>query len=437
MTGARRFGAATAALTVAASMVGTGVFTTSGFLVADLGSPAAVLLLWGLGGLVGLCGALCYAELGAMIPENGGEYTLIGRVWHPLPGFVAAVVSVVVGFGAPIAGAGIAFGKYTLAAWPALPVDERVLAVGLILGCTAVHAARVHLGAALLNAVTLVQMTAVALVAAAGLWLGSPAHLAAGPPVLQVLPTPAFAVGLVYVGYAYAGWNAASYVAGELRDPHRTLPVGLLVGTLGVTALYVALTAGILMAAPAEALAGKVEVAHVAAVAVLGARAGQALSAVVAFGLVGSVMALLLTGSRVAEAVGRDYLALRWLAHRPAGGGPGVALAVLTAVAAGIGALAAFDWLLEWVGFVLSATATLAVLGVPYARWRWPERARPFRVPALPLVLVVFVAPTVWSMVHTVLDRPEAGLAGLATVAVAGLPWLFVHRAADGGPATP
>jgi basic amino acid/polyamine antiporter, APA family len=424
----RAFGAGTAAVTVAASMVGTGVFTTSGYLVRDLGSPAAVLLLWALGGLIGLAGALCYAELGAAIPENGGEYRLIGRVWHPLPGFVAAVVSVVVGFGAPIAGAGIAFGRYLRAAWPALPVDERVLAVGLILGCTAVHAGRVHVGATLLNTVTAVQMSAVALVAAAGLWLGDPGRLAVGPAVGQAVATPAFAVGLVYVGYAYAGWNAAAYVAGELRDPQRTLPVGLVAGTLGVTALYVALNAGILMAAPPEVLSGKLEVAHVAAVAVLGPRAGQAMSAVVAFGLVGTVLALLLTGSRVAEAVGRDHRALRWLAHRPAGGGPGASLAVLTGVAAVIGALAAFDWLLEWVGFVLSGMAALAVLGVGWSRWRSPELPRPFRVPAAPLVIAAVVVPSTWSMAHTLIERPQAGVAGVATVVLAAVGWFALRR---------
>ncbi|MEQ1502415.1 MAG: amino acid permease, partial [Myxococcota bacterium] len=279
--GPRRLGVVTATLTVAASMVGTGVFTTTGYLVADIGSPIAVLIAWAVGGVVALAGALCYAELGAMIPENGGEYTLIDRVWHPSLGFVAAVISIVVGFAAPIAAASLAFAAYVRAAWPTLPVDDRVLAVGLVAVGAGIHATRVHLGAAALNVVTAIQLATVAAVLAVGIALGDVANLGAGPPVAAAVASPAFAVGLVYVGFSYAGWNAAAYLAGELRDPHATLPRALGIGTVAVTVLYVGLNAGILMAAPPSTLAGAPEVAHTAAVAVLGPRGGQVLSAVV------------------------------------------------------------------------------------------------------------------------------------------------------------
>jgi APA family basic amino acid/polyamine antiporter len=423
----RTLGPGTAATAVAASMVGTGVFTTTGYLLQDIGSPVAVLLCWVLGGIVSLAGALCYAELGAAIPLNGGEYTLLGRIWDPALGFAAAMISLVVGFAAPIAGAGIAFGRYVHAAWPALPLDERVLAVGLVLFCAALHAARVHAGAAFLNTLTVLQMGAVALVAVLGLALGDLSHLSQGAPVGSAVASPSFAVGLVIVGYSYAGWNAAAYLAGELRDPGRSLPLGLVAGTLFVTTLYVGLNAGILLAAPPEQLAGKLEVAHTAAVALLGEPAGVVLSALVAQGLAGCVLALLLTGSRVAEALGRDHAALRWLAHRRPGGGPGVALALLTAISAVIGALAAFDWLLEWVGFVLSANAMLTVLGLPWLRVREPHLPRPFRVPAAGLVVALFVLPTLWSMLHTLIQRPSAGLAGLATLGLCAVPWFLVR----------
>lgn len=408
-------------------MVGTGVFTTTGYLIEDIGSPMAVLCGWGLGGVIALAGALCYAELGAAIPHNGGEYTLIGRVWHPMLGFMAAMISIVVGFAAPIAGAGLAFGSYVLAAWPGCPLSEPMLALSLVFICTIVHVARVHVGTAMLNIVTLIQMVSVSFVALIGLLYGDISRLSGGPPLGEALLSESFAVGLVFVGYAYAGWNASAYLAGEVERPERNLPLSLVAGSSGVTLLYIALNAGILMAAPAGSLSGRPDVAHVAAQALLGEGAGVVVSSVVAFGLVGSVLALLLTGSRVIEAIGRDYRPLRVLAQRRVGGGPGLSLLLLSALAACIGALAAFDWLLQWVGFVLSASSVLAVLGALWARARLRWVHSPFQVPLLPFVAMIAVVPTIWSMLHTLLSRPEAGFAGLATLFFAALPYLFLR----------
>lgn len=425
MTHLRTLGPGTAALTVAASMVGTGVFTSTGYLLADTGSPRAVLVGWAIGGIAALGGALCYAELGATFPENGGEYTLIGRVWHPFLGFVAAVISLVVGFAAPIAAGGLAFATYARAVFPSLP-DDRWLATGLIIGCAAVHAGRVRVGATTLTAVTGLQMATLAVLAVVGLSLGHPEYLGGGPPLGVAVMSPAFAVGLVYIGYAYAGWNGAAYLAGELRNPHPTLLIGLVAGTVGVTVLYMAVNAAILMAAPASALSGRVDVAHVAATALLGPWAGGALSGVVAFGLVGNTLALLLTGSRIAEAIGRDQPRLRFLVRNTPDAGPGVALVGLAAASVTIALLAAFDFLLQWVGFVLSGAAAVAVVGVLWSRFREPHRIRPFRVPGGPLVVAIFLIPTLWSMAFTLYERPMAAAAGLLTVGLAGVLWLVL-----------
>lgn len=425
MTHLRTLGPGTAALTVAASMVGTGVFTTTGYLLADTGSPAAVLVAWAIGGLVALGGALCYAELGAAFPENGGEYRLIGRVWHPFLGFVAAVSSLVVGFAAPVAGSGLAFAAYLRPVFPDLP-DDRFAATVLIVGCAAVHAGRVRIGATALTTVTALQMLTLAVLTTAGLALGDPGNLTGGRPLGLAVASPAFAVGLVYVGYAYSGWNAAAYVAGELRDPHPTLPIGLVLGTLGVTVLYLGVNAAILMSAPMRELAGRMDVAHVAATALLGPGAGAVLSAVVAFGLVGNVLALLLTGSRVAEAVGLDQPRLAQLRRTTPDAGPGGALLGLAATALVIAWLAAFDFLLQWVGLVLSGAAAVAVTGVLWSRWREPDLVRPFRVPGGPLVVAAFLIPTLGSMAYTLYERPLAALASLLTVGLAAVLWVVL-----------
>lgn len=429
----RTLGVGTAALAVAGSMVGTGVFTTTGYLLDDIGPPVGVLLAWVTGGGVALAGALCYAELGAAHPHNGGEYRLLGRVFHPFLGFLAGWSSIVVGFGAPIAASGLTFGNYVRAASPVELPDARVFAVALILAAALAHAFRVHVGARALVVVAGLQLSAVGLLTVGGLAMGDPGRLAGGAPLGPALASPGFAVGLVLVGYAYAGWNAAAYIAGELERPERTLPIGLTAGTLLVTVLYVGINAAMLMSAPAADLAGRMEVAHVAATALVGAGAGAVLSGVIAFGQVGFTLAALLTGSRVAEAIGRDHAALTFLVRRSPSHGPGAALALLALLATVIGVFAAFDALLTWAGFVLSLFAAVTVLGVPYSRWREPELARPFRVPGGPwLVPLVFLLPTGWSIAHTLIQLPLAALGGLVTLGTGAVLWALVRERQPG-----
>lgn len=424
---ARTLGTATAALAVAASMVGTGVFTTTGYLLADTGSPGAVLIAWGIGGVASLAGAMCYAELGSRFPENGGEYALLSRVWHPAVGFVAALVTILVGFAAPIAASGLAFAKYLKAAEPTLPIGEPWLAAALIVGCTAVHLGRVRMGATALNLVTATQLLLCVGIAAVGISQGEWDHLLRGPPLDVPLRSSAFAVGLVYVGYSYAGWNAASYLAGELEDPSRVLPRGLLLGTGAVTLLYVAMNAAILMSADPSRLAGVEAVAHRAATELLGPEAAMALSGVVAFGCVGSVAAFLLTGSRVVEAISAEHPALAVLGRPRPDATPAVALGLLCALSLAL-SMVAFDQLLRWVGLVLSGSAALTVLGVPWTRYRDRDLQPPFRAWGGWLFPLVFLVPTVWSMVFVVLGDPRTALAALGAVVGSVLLWLGLGR---------
>lgn len=428
---ARTLGTWTAALAVAASMVGTGVFTTTGLFLAGVGSPGAVLIGWGIGGIVSLAGAMCYAELGSRFPENGGEYALLTRAWHPAVGFVAALVTILVGFAAPIAASGLAFGTYLRAAVPSLAIDTRILAIALIVGCTSLHLGRVRFGAVALNAVTAIQMLLVAFLIIVGLTYGDYHHLLRGPPLQVPLLSSQFPVGLIYVGYTYAGWNAAAYIAGELDDPGRTLPRGLLLGTAGVTVLYVLLNTAILMSAHPTVLSGEVAVAHRAAIALLGPRAATVLSGIVAFGLIGSVTAFTLTGSRVVEALGGEHPALAALVRPTPESTPTRALALLTGLSLVLVATTGFDALLQWVGVVLSASAALTVLGVPWTRWRDRGVRPPFRAWGGWFFPLLFLVPTLWSMVAAVLQRPAIGIAAGATIAGSVAAWFVIARPAD------
>lgn len=429
----RRIGLAPATSLVVASMFGAGVFTTAGLLLRDLGSPLAVLAAWAIGGVLALCGALSYAELGAALPRNGGEYQLLSRIFHPAVGFVAGWVSFIVGFSAPIAAVAIAFGRYAARAVPWVRPD--LAAIGAIFGFSALHATRVSLGSAVQSAVTIAEVLLILVFAAGGLWAGTPGRLLHGAEgsLAHALQSPAFAVGLVYVSFSYSGWNAAAYVAGEVERPDRTLPRALVLGSGLVALLYLGLNAAFLMSAPAEELAGVVEVGHVAAVRLFGQGAGRALSAVIAVCLLASIGAQLMTSARVYEAMGRDHAALRVLARRGPESGP-VAGVALQAVAAVVMVLtASFDALLTYVGFTLSLSALLTIVGLFVLRRREPTLARPYRTGGYPVTPLLAVLISTWMVVQTILERPVAAIAGLATLVTGALLYLLVRRASRSG----
>jgi len=389
----RRLGGATATLVVVASMVGTGVFTTTGFLIRDIASPMAVLATWLVGGLLALCGALSYAELVAALPRNGGEYQLLARIYHPVVGFVAGWISLVVGFSAPIAASALAFGRYLGAVVEG--VNPTIAALILVVALSALHAAHVTAGGAVQNVFAAAKVIVILGLVVGGLLRGDPQRLLAegGPPLIDAVISPAFAVGLIFVSFSYSGWNGAAYLAGEVRRPSRTLPRALLLGTGMVAALYLGLNLVFLAAAPASDLAGVVEVAHVASVQLFGDRAAALLSSGIALLLVSSVSAMIMSGPRVYEAMGQDYPALRVLSRRTTHGGPVMAVALQSVVASAMLLTATFEALLTYIGFTLSLSAGLTVVGVLVLRRREPGLERPYRTCALERTSVAGVGP--------------------------------------------
>ncbi|MCB9788567.1 MAG: amino acid permease [Deltaproteobacteria bacterium] len=422
----RRLSTGSAALLVVASMVGTGVFTTTGVLLDAAPSAPAVMLVWLLGGLAALAGALSYAELAAAIPRNGGEYVLLSRIYHPAVGFVAGFVSLVAGFAAPIAASAIAFAWYLAAAFPAVPT--RPAAIGLIALLTLVHSGRQRLGSRFQDIFTLSKVVLIVAFIVVGTLRLDPRQLLRGPPMTELLGTGGIAVGLILVAYAYSGWAAATYVAGEVRRPARALPRSLALGTGLVTALYVGLNAVFLLAAPASELRGVIEVGHVAATRLLGVEGGRILSVVIALGLVSTVGALVMTGPRVSEAMGRDYKRLRFLLRGRPDRNPVLATLLQGALAVLLVETTAFESLLGWVGVLLTLSSALTVAGVFVLRARQPDLPRPYLTIGYPVTPCVFLALAGWMITSAVIERPAIVLASLATVALGGVLYLLASR---------
>jgi basic amino acid/polyamine antiporter, APA family len=406
---------------VVANMVGTGVFTTSGLLIADLGSAWLVLLTWLLGGVVALLGALCYGALARHIPESGGEYVFLSRTLHPALGYLAGWVSLLVGFAVPLGAVAFAFGQYMSALGGVASASPRLTGTAIILIAAAAHAVSLTAGARAQAIAVAVELVVIALFIGfgSGQLVHEGLHNVAAPGRVAGL-----GVALVIVSYSYQGWNAAVYVGGEVAQPKRNLPRALVLGTVLVTALYLGLNAVFVLGAPASLLAGKVDVGRIAALVLGGPRLATLVSGLIAFVLAICVSSLAMAGPQVAARMAADGLLPRVLAVRP-GRPPRLALLAQTAIAIVALWTTAFASLLTYVGFTLSLMTAATVLGLV---WQRHKQGPALQVPGWPWVPALFLAFVIGATGFTVAERPRESLVGLATLAVGLLGYWLQKR---------
>jgi APA family basic amino acid/polyamine antiporter len=264
LSGGSTVSVAVATAIVVADMVGVGVFTSLGFQVKDIPSGFAILALWSVGGIVALCGVFSYSELGAMFPRSSGEYNFLSRAYHPAFGFVAGFVSATVGFAAPVALAAMALEQYGRAIFAGAP--SLLLAVGTVWAVSLVQLTGVKHSSTFQLISTILKVVLITAFLIAGFVVGTPQAVSFTPQESDIgyVASAPFAIGLVFVMYSFSGWNAATYIIGELRDASQNLPRALFSGTLIVLVLYVALNAVFLHSAPIDKLAGQLDVARIA-----------------------------------------------------------------------------------------------------------------------------------------------------------------------------
>jgi APA family basic amino acid/polyamine antiporter len=415
---------------VIANMVGTGVFTSLGFQLLDIRSGFVLLMLWAIGGVAAVCGAMTYAELGAAMPRSGGEYNFLARIYHPAAGFVSGWVSATIGFAGPTALAAITFAAYATSALPGGSSEwfEKGLAVALLIILTLVHATNRRNSGGLQIIFTIFKVgVIVAFCLAAILLIDSPQPVNFLPVTGdgQLLTSSAFAVSLIYVSYAYTGWNAATYLSSELENPQRTLPWILMGGTLVVMTLYVGLNFVFLYAAPMDAMVGQVEVGFIAAEAAFGEAGGRFTGLVLAMLLVSTVSAMTLAGPRVIQVIGEDFPALRFFARKNQDGIPSTAIFLQSSIALLFILSSTFESILVFAGFTLALNSFATVLGIFVLRWRQPDLPRPYRTFLYPLPPLVYLTLTGWTLWFVLINKPVEGLFGLGIIAL-GLIFYFV-----------
>ncbi len=396
----RRFGLASLTAIVVANMIGAGIFTTTGFALFDLGSPERVLLAWVIGGAIALLGTLCYGALARHLQISGGEYLFLSRTMSPRVGFLAGWISLCAGFSGAIAFAAETLQAYIQPYLPdAFPAD--VVGTILILALALLHAFRLSAGALLQNvAVTFKVILLIGLAIAGWLLLPettAPAEIAGGnttmgtaavAPTLKPWEWGSFAMVLMWVSLSYSGWNAAVYVAGEAKNAQRNIPRAMLIGTLLVTALYLALNYVFVYAAPISELAGREDIAA-AATAALG---NPALESVVRFGLalamLTSISSMIMIGPRIYAQMADDGVFPKFFSFRGNTPSRSIFLQAVLAIALLWGS--GLRQQLTNLGWLLGVCTALSVVGLMMLRRDLGKKSVP--IPGYPWVPLLFLA---------------------------------------------
>ena len=462
----RQLGFAITAAIVIANMIGTGVFTSTGFQAHDLHDPMTILIAWVVGGVIALCGAAAYAELGSIMPRAGGEYVYLREAFHPAVGFMSGWASLTAGFSAPIAVAALAFSNYLARIVPGLQAEgswltasldvsghhifafalgaKQAVAIGLIVVVTALHSFDAKVGGWVQAGFTAAKVLLIVGFIGAGLLVGNGDwhNLHSQHGGLENLGTQSFAMALMYVSFAYSGWNAAAYVAGEVERPEKTLPRALLAGTGIVMVLYVLLNLVFLYAVPSDTLAGPTdkfapifEVGDAAARQLFGDRAGQLVTAVIALALVSAVSAMVMAGPRVYAAMAGDRALPRQLGYNSKRGVPIVAVITQGVLGSLFVVVGDPDQLIRFVGFTLSIFAMLAIVALFVLRHRG-HRA-PYRTFGYPMTPVLFLGLSCWIAYAQIRQHFKESLVVVAVLAVGAVLYSLFGRGTTptgGGP---
>jgi APA family basic amino acid/polyamine antiporter len=446
----RQLGVFSATAIVVSNMIGAGIFTTTGFLAGQLGSARLVVGIWVVGAVLALAGALCYSELGVNFPRSGGEYVYLREAWGPIWGFLTGWVSFFAGFSAPIAAGAIGIAEYLGYFFPSLNSQQpgaisfgffslrlglaQLVACCVVAAFTLLNVAGMLRAARIQNFLTTVKILTIVAFLGLGVLVGhgSWGHFAA--PAVRTSPhsIPAqFLISLVWVYFGYSGWNAATYVAEELRDPERTLPLSLLAGTVLVALLYAGLNVVFIYGASLESMKGVVRVGALAASALFGPVAAGAFSGLMAFSLLATVNAMTMIGPRVYYAMAANGAFFR-AAERvhPTWNTPWVAVLAQGACCCLLIVTGTFESLVEYIGFSLWLFSTLTVAGLMRLRRRPGWKSLPAANVAFPLIPGLYIAVSAWALIYSMCLRPVQSSFGLLTMAGGAVIYLLARRRA-------
>lgn len=427
----------TAIAVVVASQIGTGVFTSIGFQLVGISSGFSIVFLWFLGSLLALSGAFSYGELSAAMPRSGGEYHLLSEIYHPVVGFASGWISIVVGYSAPIAAAAMAMGDYGSSVMLALKLisAENQSATSIAIGLSAVslvtlvHFSRDKTISAFQLFFTVLKTVLIVALIAFGFGMAAKTNISFMPDnqsFTEIFSAP-FAISLIFVMYSYSGWNTATYIVGELKNPGRNLPLSLFIGTLIVSILYIFLNAVFLYSTPAGELLGQTEVGFIAAKHIFGETGGILMGILISIGLISAVSSMIWAGARVMQTMGEDTKILSPLARKNKNGVPSYSLVIQYVIIIIFIFSSTFESIITFIGFVLTLSSVLTVFGVYIMRIKRPKMKRPYRTWGYPLTPAFFILSMSLMLFYLIQERPEQAFWGTVTV-FSALPIYFLNK---------
>lgn len=427
-TSSKKYTARSATAVIVANMIGTGVFASLGFQLLEIQSGFVILMLWAVGGLTALCGALSYAELGAAMPQSGGEYNFLSKIYHPIVGFVTGWVSTTIGFAAPVAVVAILFAGYFTSVYPI--VNPQALAIGLIVVLTAIHITNHKSSGGFHQVMTLFKLLLiVGFSGFAYFMVEQPQDISFVPSTddFDIVFSGSFAVTLIFVNYAYMGWNSATYISSELENPQKNLPKILLTGTLTVAVLYVILNFIFLYVAPIDELVGVKEIGYVAAKHVFGSQGAAIMGISLSVVLISTVSAMTMAGPRAFQAIGQDYPVFKKLAQTNKHGIPVFAILLQSGLSILFVMTSSFEFILVFAGFTLGVSNFATVLGVIVLRKTQPNLKRPYKTWLYPITPILYLCLMGWTLIYIIKDKPNEALMSLGVI-VLGIIMYFVSK---------
>jgi len=429
-------------------VIGSGIYLTTGIMAQSLPSAGLILLVWIVGGLITLTGALTYAELGAAMPDSGGQYVFLREAYGPLAGFLFGWILFLITMTGSIAALGVAFAEYFGYFFPALSTSRvifslqigpwtyilsmgQVVAVAVVILLSAFNYIGVVFGKLIQNIVTVIKIGTLLVLIGAGLMMDQGTHI-------QLTSVPAgmslgklmtgFGLALIAVTWAFDGWNNITYAAGEIKNPNRNLPFSLVVGTVVITLLYVLTNLVYFKALPVQEMAGVVRIAEKATTTLYGSTSAGQLSAAVLISVFGALNGAVFVGPRVYYAMAKDGLFFQKVSEvHPRFGTPGFSIIVQTIWTCILTVSGTFEQLFTFVVFVTVLFYILTAASVFTLRKKYPDLPRPYKTWGYPVVPIVFIVTSLGILVNTLIGRPVESLIGLV-ITLIGIPVYYVWK---------
>ena len=406
----------TAASLVIAAMVGTGVFTSLGYQLVNIQSTFSILALWVIGGIIAFFGALIYSELGLALPRSGGEYHLLSKIIHPSIGFSAGIISSIVAFSAPAVICAMACENYIKAVFPIL--DFYPIGAFVIILFHFLHMRSVKYGTIFQNSSTTLKIFLIFIFCLFGTLIENyqPINLMPTKEDIISIISPDFAVGLVWVSYAYAGWNSSIYISSEIKDPSKNLPKSMLYGTIIVTFLYVLLNFTFLLTTPIDAMKGKIEIGYISGEYIFGQIGAKVMGIGISILLLSTMSSLIFIGPRVSQIIGEDYNFIKFLAKKNNNTIPINAYWFHLIISIFFIITSSFETVVLYSGISMIIMTILTSLSLFILRLKKPNINRPYKVWGFPYTPLLFLTVNIWIFFFSFLEFPLESLVGISIV---------------------